>query len=147
MKDDKTYLKVIDKFREFRKAEMNFIHKQEPKMSLKGEEGHLLMLISKGKYNQKQLAKVLHISDPTLSVRLKRLEDNGYIERTSLESDKRQIIIKLTKTGEESVIRFKNMCHHYFDMMMADITEEEVELLLKILDKFIKKLNGDDLDV
>ena len=47
------------------------------------------------------MAQYLHISDATLSVRIKRLEEAGYIIREQNPQDKRHSTVRLSKLGEE----------------------------------------------
>jgi len=50
--------------------------------------------------NVKSLGEKLYLDSGTLTPLLKKLEDKGYITREKLSSDERNLIIKITKTGE-----------------------------------------------
>lgn len=52
-----------------------------------------------------QLADLLGVSRPNITVVLNRLERDGYITRTQSESNKRRVEIRLTEAGEEAVRR------------------------------------------
>jgi len=51
--------------------------------------------------NVKELGKTLLLDSNTLTPLLKKLEQKEYIKRTKSEKDERNLIIKLTKKGQE----------------------------------------------
>lgn len=87
--------------------ELRMVHKLHNKMmsghcqDITPEQGKLLYLIRNEKMNQKEIAKHLHITEATLSVRIKRLVDSGLVEREVDRNDKRVYSIVLSKKGEK----------------------------------------------
>lgn len=51
--------------------------------------------------NVKELGEKLYLDSGTLTPLLKKLETKGYISRTRSKSDERNLIIKITKKGDE----------------------------------------------
>ncbi len=96
---------------------------------------------------QLDLVKETHLKPPTVSVTLKKLEENGYVERRADEHDLRAIRVTLTDKGralnESSIAR----CKKADSIFMQGITEEEVDVLLRALTKMrnnmIEKLESE----
>lgn len=61
----------------------------------------LLALWEADEVTVKDLGKRLYLDSGTLTPLLKKLEVQGYIERSRSISDERNVVIKLTKTGRE----------------------------------------------
>lgn len=84
---------------------------------------------------QLDLVKETHLKPPTVSVTLKKLEENGYVERKADEHDLRAIRVTLTDKGralnESSITR----CQKADAIFMQDIADEEVEVLFRALTK------------
>lgn len=94
----------------------------------------LLALWDKDNQQLKELAQVLNLKSNTLTPLLKRLEDNEWIVRKKIKSDKRQLLVKLTpkaKKNKEKILRTVKTC--------AKVGEEEITNL-KALKTEIEKL-------
>ena len=126
--------------------ELRMVHKLHNKMmsghcqDITPEQGKLLYLIRNEKMNQKEIAKHLHITEATLSVRIKRLVDSGLVEREVDRNDKRVYSIVLSKKGEKLMNDMENAIHHYQEVICKGITNEEYESVLKVIHK-IQKMN------
>ena len=90
--------------------EMREIHKMIQKLTaqkchhLTMEQLKLIFLIAHAQMNQKEIAQKLRITEATLSVRIKRLVDMGFIERKLNEDDKRHYYIVLSSQGEDRMV-------------------------------------------
>lgn len=51
--------------------------------------------------NVKELGKYLYLDSGTLTPLLKKLEAKGYVTRSRLEADERNLIVSITKKGEK----------------------------------------------
>lgn len=86
--------------------------------------------------NVKALGKKLFLDSGTLTPLLKKLEEKGYITKEKLETDERNIIVRITHSGEE----LKNLAKIIPEKMGKCInlnTEESIQLyklLYKILE-------------
>ena len=122
--------------------ELRMVHKLHNKMmsghcqDITPEQGKLLYLIRNEKMNQKEIAKHLHITEATLSVRIKRLVDSGLVER---EVDRNYSIV-LSKKGEKLMNDMENAIHHYQEVICKGITNEEYESVLKVIHKIQKNI-------
>ena len=61
----------------------------------------MMVLWEFGGMTEGQLGKKVLLDSGTLAPLLKRLEKQGYIRRTRLESNERKLLLTLTKQGEE----------------------------------------------
>ena len=60
----------------------------------------MMVLWEEKEINVKSLGKRLFLDSGTLTPLLKKLEDKGYIKRSRLDTDERNLMITLTKDGE-----------------------------------------------
>lgn len=105
------------------------------------EQGKLLFIIFKEKrMNQRELAKALHITEATLSVRIKRLIDTGLIERVVDEHDKRVYQIVLSQKGLDFMESMKEKFSHYQDQICKEITEEEFQVISEVVKKMKRNI-------
>lgn len=121
--------------------ELKTIHKLHKKLlsqqcgDITPEQGKLLFLIKSDKMNQKEIAKHLHITEATLSVRMKRLVDSGYVEREIDQNDKRVYSIVLSKKGEKLMKDMNDALRYYQEMICKGITDDEYNAVLKVIHK------------
>lgn len=94
--------------------------------------------------NQAQLAKKLEITPATLSVRIKKLEETGFLERIEDDKDKRNYRLALTPKAKASLVDV----HETFKMMsrqlFAGLSEAEMTELIKIVAQCRKNLKETD---
>ena len=133
-----TFEDVIEELHALHKIHKQCVHSKLSELTF--EQGKLLYLIKEKTMNQKELASALRISEATLSVRIKRLLDAGYIERTPDEHDKRIFVIGLSKKGQKVVVNLEKKLTHYYQCLSKNITEEEVETILNVIHKMKKNI-------
>ena len=61
----------------------------------------MMVLWEKKKVNVKELGEALYLDSGTLTPLLKKLEAKGYIKRSRMKEDERNLLIQITKQGEE----------------------------------------------
>lgn len=96
----------------------------------------MLVLWEEKESNVKSLGEKLFLDSGTLTPLLKKLEDKGYITRTKLSSDERNLIIRITKVGEKLREKAKDI-----PMKMGkciDLNKEDAIALYNILYKILK---------
>ena len=86
--------------------------------------------------NVKNLGKCLSLDSGTLTPLLKKLEQKGYIERKRSKDDERNLIISITKKGEELQEQAINIPKKMAEQMHLEPEEakELYRLLYKLLD-------------
>lgn len=104
------------------------------------DQGRLLFCIRKQKLSQKELAKQLHITEATLSVRIRRLLDAGLIERVNDRKDKRVYTIVLSEKGERLMDDMEASIRHYQEVICKGITNDECEAILHVVHKLQENL-------
>ena len=85
-----------------------------------------------------ELAKLLDVTLPTVTVSVNKLEKKGYIRKNKSSSDGRSVLVSLTENGEKT-----NRLHEYFQEQIifkvtGQFSDEELENLCKCL----RKLNN-----
>ena len=90
-------------------------------------------------YQQKQLlpselAASEKITNQSMSQILNHLLELGYITRTASETDKRKVLISLTKTGEETLLRVRAERDEWLAKAISDSCNgEEINLLKQVM--------------
>ena len=90
--------------------------------------------------SQTELAKSLEVTTATVTVTLKKLEQEGYVTKKVDRADNRFHQIEITEKGkkivEESECIFSNLNH----VMLQDFSEEEKEQLIAFFDRICDNL-------
>lgn len=118
---------------------INQMHRKKMERLLEGTGLHraqhrLLMTLSEGKFeSQAELAAVLEISTATVAVSLKKLERDGYIQKTTKKYDSRAKFVSLTEKGEDVVARSREIFAYMDQSVIRGFSEEELVTLRKFL--------------
>lgn len=87
----------------------------------------LLMTLAGTEFSsQTELAKGLEVSTATVAVSLKKLERDGYIQRTAKEEDSRANFVTLTARGEEVVQESREVFDYVEMQAIKGFTEQEL---------------------
>lgn len=119
--------------------ELKILHKLNQSMmnqfctDITPEQGKLLFLIQYERMSQKEIARKLHISEATLSVRIKRLLDSGWIERETHKNDKRINAIVLSCKGKQLMKDLENQFERYRCIVCKGISLEDYETVLHVI--------------
>lgn len=92
--------------------------------------------------NVKNLGKVLLLDSSTLTPLLKKLEQKGYILRTKRESDERNLVIELTRKGENLKNKIKSV-----PLKMGvclNLEENEAKQMVLLAYKILENLRKDE---
>jgi len=121
--------------------ELRTMHKLHKKLMLMNckeitpEQGKLLFMVKDERMSQKELAHHLHITEATLSVRIKRLVDSGLIERQVDRHDKRVYTIVLSEKGKQFMNDMGAHIVYYQQLICKGITKEEYETVIRVIQK------------
>lgn len=96
--------------------------------------------------NQLYIVNKTKLRAPTISVALGRLEKKGIIKKEISEIDMRNIDVYLSEKGQKIDNQIKTFCDEIDKKMMTDITQEEIDSCLKVLDKLQRNILGDEYD-
>lgn len=119
--------------------ERNLKHVGKGELSI--AEFHTLECIGNGEDSRRtvgEIAEVLDVTVPTVTVCVNKLVKKGYVTKTKSERDARIAIIELTAEG-----RRMNRLHRFFHEQIVlsirnEFSEDEMDYLLRC----IRKLNG-----
>lgn len=115
------------------------IHRKKMERLLGGTGLHraqhrLLMTLSEGEFgSQAELASGLEVSTATVAVSLKKLERDGYIQKSTRKEDTRANFVTLTEKGEKVVLESRKIFEYVDEKVMEGFTEEERAVLRKYL--------------
>lgn len=85
----------------------------------------------------KDVAKQAGINQSSVSESLSKLEDDGYIKRTTDPGDKRATLIFLTDLGQARANEIKDQQQEMFGHLFDNLTADEKAELARLLDKII----------
>ena len=101
----------------------------------KGQYHCLFVLENAEAVAQKELAELLHIRPTSVGELLSRLEQKGWVRRTSSKTDKRKILVSLTDMGKAEVKRARRENALVQGEMLSPLTVEENAAFYRILEK------------
>ena len=102
-----------------------------------GSQFHLLNKIHKEKVsNVKRLAEELDVKPSAITVMLERLVQNGLVSRVQDESDRRSVLVTLTDTGEEVLVKAKNYSRDILMNYARLLDEDEQVVTQRVIKKF-----------
>lgn len=90
--------------------------------------------------SQRELAVMMNIKDPTLARLVDRMERDGLLRRIENPQDKRMKFLELTETGRTKAEAMMPLGKEFSDLLLEDITDEEVEVFQKVLDKMLNNV-------
>ena len=93
----------------------------------------LLHLAHKDGRPQQELALLVGLTPPTVSVTLRAMEQEGYITRAADRKDQRVTLVFLTERGKETNACMRNYADGYDERIMQGITEEERKICTQVL--------------
>ena len=108
----------------------------------------MLMHISKYENipSQKEIAEHFDISPAAVAVTLKKLEAEGYVERTrGADGDTRQNAISITEKGRLEITDTREFFDYVDNTMFNNFTEEEFAALVALLGKANSNLRSIDV--
>lgn len=131
--------KLVDKIADWLyKTELEEINKSNLSQ-LTYSELHTLKIIG----NIKD-AKVFEIADqtgvsrPSMSATIDKLEKKEYVYRDKDQSDRRAVIIRLTKKGEDANNEHEKLHHRVAEALLGKMNENQQELMVKAFEELFK---------
>lgn len=107
----------------------------------KGSQKRILIVLDKigSSITQRELTQRLGIQPGSASEVIAKLENEGYIQRTPNETDRRTTDIALTSAGKSAAVQAKEERSSRHEQMFSCLSGDEKKQLLFLLDK----INGD----
>ena len=98
-----------------------------------GAGGMLWVLRKNNGMIQKEIAKKLGITPPSMTVMIKKLEGEGYIVKKQDEKDQRITRIFITEKGVEIAHHMESVLKELEKEAFANMSDEEIMLLRRLL--------------
>lgn len=92
------------------------------------------------------LARAIHLSQPTVTGILDRLEKRGLIQRTRDEQDRRAVNISITAAGQELLDRAPSLLQDQFRKELEKLQDWERTLMLAILQRIAAMMEAEGLE-
>jgi len=100
----------------------------------------LVSIQERGGCTLTELKKEMHVSAPTITGIIDRLERDGYVKRTTDQDDRRVKNVVLTRKGEGIVQQFRNNIKKRWQYILSKMPVEMAEVLVTIMTKITKGL-------
>ncbi len=111
--------------------------------SLTMSEMHIIEAVGKSKDQQmSDIAKKLHITLPTLTVSVQRLNEKGYITRRRFGIDRRKVAVELTEKGKLAFDKHEEFHANMVDSLFEGLNIDKMPVLMDsitMLTDFFKK--------
>lgn len=108
----------------------------------RSQHGMLLTVNFNPNISQKELAKRMEISPAAVTVTLKKLEAQGFIERFQLESDLRVNNIAVTEKGKDIIRQTEVIFNELDEKAFAGFSDDELDAFLGYLSRVSQNLGG-----
>lgn len=89
------------------------------------------------------LAALLAVDTPTVTRKVQQLERTGYVEREADPVDGRASLIRLTRSGQDTVDRFLAAHRHRLARLFGDWDDAELHQFAALLEKFSESIRKD----
>ncbi len=117
------------------RATLRQMSETEDTMAQRGTRLVLSFLAIGDGVTQLDLVKATHLKAPTVSVILKKLEDDGFVERKKDKEDLRALRVYLTENGRELDRRNIDKIKHADAQALEGLNDEECEMITRLLSK------------
>lgn len=106
----------------------------------KTQSGILFLLHKEKSMSQKDLARRLNVTPPSITSMIKKMEQDGYITRKTDEQDQRVMRLTLTDKGNSCIDYVKSVAERMDQKVFEGISAEEKMLFRRLLLQIIENL-------
>ena len=89
----------------------------------------LLRTLSDGSRRITELAELEGLAQPTITILIKQLEENGLVTRKRQPDDGRVVLVTLTKSGSVALEEYRGRLRAVLGGYLAEISDDQVEAL------------------
>jgi DNA-binding MarR family transcriptional regulator len=89
----------------------------------------LLRALSGGPRRITELAELEGLAQPTMTLLIKQLEQQGLVKREGHPDDGRVVLVNLTKAGSAVLVDYRAQASEVLGAYLAEISDEQVEAL------------------
>ncbi|SDN57241.1 MarR family winged helix-turn-helix transcriptional regulator [Alkalicoccus daliensis] len=106
--------------------------------------GILRVLKKEGAISAKRVAQETDVHKSAVTSKVARLEERGFVQRTSGHADRRSILIELTAAGEAALEEGKKAMTDFIEPYFSRLDEEELEVFLSVYHKLNQMLHEEE---
>ena len=126
---------LVNLFRDIMELEEQAIITQEYQ-DITNNDMHVIEAIGTGApKNMSSIARELSVTVGTLTIAMNSLVKKGYVVRNRSSEDRRVVFISLSEKGVKAYYHHKKFHEQMIDSVVKELTEEELEALVKALTK------------
>jgi DNA-binding MarR family transcriptional regulator len=92
-----------------------------------------------------ELARLVHLSQPTVTGILDRMERRGLVQRVRAQQDRRTVNISVTDAGRELLERAPSLLQNQFRQELEKLRDWELTLMLSTLQRIAGMMEADEL--
>jgi len=138
---------VLNSFAEVMSALMiDQYQKHIAELDLTLTQAQALRILRRGAVQTGQLACQLKISAPAITQLTDRLVRKGLIERSSVEGDRRCVIVALSERGRQLIDQFRHRRHEIFTRALEHLNREEQAKVVEVLAKVVAALEKIEIE-
>ena len=94
--------------------------------------------------SQQDIVEYFQLDKGTISFLIKKLEENGYINKKKSEKDKRIHQLYLTEKAHERLKDFREVSQSWSQKVLNNFSEEERETVFGYLERMIQNISEED---
>ena len=94
----------------------------------------------------RELSDAVHLSQATVTGILDRLEKRGLIQRRRSDQDRRCVMVRLSRSGEEAIAAAPPMLQEHFTAKFSRLEQWEQTQILSSLQRVVCMMEAKDLD-
>ncbi|MEE9151372.1 MAG: MarR family transcriptional regulator [Thermoplasmata archaeon] len=98
-----------------------------------GQFPFLTVLYDEDGLSQEEISRILNVDKATAGRDIKRLAEEGYVERKRNPEDRRAYKIFLTEKGKKVKPVIRRVLSSWTSILSSDFTEEEKDLIIELL--------------
>lgn len=133
---------MVNLFRDIMDIEQNVIITQEFK-DITNNDMHVIEVIGLNEpKNMSAIARELSVTVGTLTIAMNSLVKKGYVLRERGREDRRVVYISLSEKGRVAYAHHAAFHRAMIEGVMEELTQEEMEVLIKTLTKLNKWFRG-----
>jgi DNA-binding MarR family transcriptional regulator len=103
-----------------------------------------LYYISKqNEISQRELSTVMGIEDSSGMRLVERLERDGFVKRTRSHTDKRVIVVSLSKKGTATMAQLLPLGEEFSQVLINGISEQELDIFINIMNRMESNILSD----
>ena len=128
-------------FRTITQAEYHKVYKKLEKYNLVNGQANLLVIIKENDgLSQNEIANILNVKPSSMSERINKLENLGYIYRAVDEDNLRVKRIYITADGKKAATQCKKILNEFEDTMYSGFTKKDIRAFEEYLERIMSNL-------